>query len=87
MATIDDIALTRGITFGSLNVRGISQKVDELSLLLDKTKLDILCVQESFLTENVLDAELNIQKYDQFRLDRDVSICKSSGWGLGNISG
>ena len=82
MTTITEVASIKGITFGSLNIRGVSQKTDEIAIVLEKTNLDFLFLQETFLTENVLDTELEISGYRMLRLDRDVATGKKTGGGL-----
>ena len=72
----------KGITFGSLNIRGANNKVDDPKILLKKSGLDILCLQETFLDESTSDSRLSIDSHTLFRQDRNHNICKKTGGGL-----
>ena len=50
--------------------------------MLEQSNLDFLFLQETFLSDNVLDTEVDPPKYHMYRLDRDVNVCKSFGGGL-----
>ena len=72
----------KGITFGSLNIRSVVSKIDDVATLLDRSKLDVLCLQETFLNESTSSAELEVPKYKFFRADGLRDTCKSAGGGL-----
>ena len=76
------LAGSKGVTFASYNLRGLISKTDDISLLLHRSNLDLLCIQESLLTHNHHDDELRVPNYDMYRLDRDTSQGKNSGGGL-----
>ena len=44
----------KGLCFGSLNVRGVSGKLDNLRILLEKSDIDYLALSETFLSEKSL---------------------------------
>ena len=43
----------KGITYRSLNIRGLLRSVDDISILLEETKLDILLLQETLLCPSI----------------------------------
>ena len=58
-----------------VNIRGLypktnKSKVPYLADLANETKAPFICVTESHLTPEVLDAEISIPGYDVFRSDR-----------------
>ncbi len=71
MSTASDLSKIKGITLGSLNVRSLYNKVDDVKLLLERTSLDILCIQETFLSTCIDDMHIHIPNYNISRLDRD----------------
>ena len=77
-----DIRKLRGITFGSLNIRSITRKIDEVKFLLKDTDFDYLGLNESWLNHSISDCELEIQHYTAFRSDRDMGSGKRGGGGL-----
>ena len=72
----------KGLCFGSLNIRGISSKVDNVRLLLERSEIDYLALSETFLTENILDSELVCKDYKIIRSDRTAESGKKSGGGI-----
>ena len=57
-------------------------KMDDIKILLDKAKLDILCLNETFLTPNTPDNALSISGYSFFRNDRGLDVNKCGGGGV-----
>ena len=57
-------------------------KKQSLQLLVKAEDLDVICVVETWLSAEILDAEITIQGYQCFRHDRNrhgggiVSLCK-----------
>ncbi len=69
----------KGITLCSLNVRGLYSKMEEVHLLLSRSQVDVLLLNETFLNNGYSDAELAINGYYLYRLDRDENIGKKGG--------
>ena len=55
----------------SLNARSLLPKMESLQLLVEAEDLDVVCVVETWLSEETLDAEIAIQGYQCFRCDRN----------------
>ncbi len=72
----EELRSLRGITFASLNIRSIYRKIHEVDLLLKKSKLDLLLLNETWLNHSVGDAELSIENYSLHRFDRDAGSGK-----------
>ena len=56
---------------GHLNVRSIIDKIDEIRLIISKTKLDLLCISETWLHEKINDNMINVPGYTIVRHDRN----------------
>ena len=56
---------------GHLNVRSIIDKIDEIRLIISKTKLDLLCISETWLHEKINDNMINVPGYTIVRRDRN----------------
>jgi len=65
----------------SLNARSIVNKMDELKLLVKDQEPDIICIVETWLTEDVFDSEINLENYQFVRRDRKNEL-KSKGGGI-----
>ena len=72
----------KGISICSLNICSLVLKHDSISILLQKSKIDCLCLNESYLNSSILDEELTVPNYNLFRLDRTRESGKLSGGGL-----
>ena len=57
-------------------------KLDNIRILLQRTELDFLMLQESFLTDGTPDIVIEIDNFNLFRLDQETTVCKKSGSGL-----
>ncbi len=79
---VSDINSLKGIKMGSLNIRSVFKNLDELTLLLSQSRLDILLLQETFLNSSVPDHYIEIDNYILHRCDRMKDSGKSSGGGL-----
>ncbi|MGE5822757.1 MAG: reverse transcriptase domain-containing protein [Nitrososphaerota archaeon] len=55
-----------------VNARGLLSKIDILRDYADSMKLDIIGIAESFLTNDVFPAEINIEGFKIFRKDRSM---------------
>jgi len=62
-----------------LNARSLMNKIDEFHATVSTLQPDIIGVTESWVTENVLDSELELTGYILFRHDRPV---KKRGGGV-----
>ena len=72
---------TKGITIASLNICSIIQKLDDLKVL-QKSKMDILTLNETFLNNSIEDNELQISGYRAFRMDHTAVTWKTHGGGV-----
>ena len=72
----------KGIALCSLNIRGLYRKLDEVRLLLDRSQVDVLVLNETFLNSGHTDRELAIKGYHLYRLDRDEAVGKKGGGGV-----
>ena len=79
--TTDFIKL-KGIKFGSLNIRSVSRKLDEIELFLHCTKLDYFSLSETWLNHSIGDCELEIPNYTFHRFDRDMESGRHGSGGL-----
>ncbi len=77
--TIESINKTRGITFGHYNIRGILSKLDTIKQILIRSKIHVLALTETFLTDKIDDAELDVPGYKFYRWDRTEHSGKSRG--------
>ena len=75
----------KGVTFASQNIHGLSSKVDEISVLLKRSKLDILALQETFLDANTDSVTVEIPGFTLHRADRDHNAFKKTGGRIGSI--
>ena len=53
------------------NARSLLPKFDELLLLTDSHRPDVICITESWLCPDILDSEISISGYQTMRLDRN----------------
>ena len=62
---------TRSLKILSLNVRSLLPKFDEFCLVCASLSPDIICVSESWLSQDILDHEIALINYQLFRKDRN----------------
>ena len=55
----------------SLNARSVLPKMESLQLLAQAEDLDVICVVETWLSAEILDAEISLCGYQCFRRDRN----------------
>ena len=72
----------RGVKIAQYNVRGLIRKIDEIGILLNRSKIDMLFLTETFLTPNITDGELDIAGYECIRWDRNTNSNKIKGGGV-----
>ena len=65
------------LTIASLNVRSLVKKMDELRHFVHKHNIDVMCVQESWLSNLIGDSIVSITGYTIIRADRP----NGSGYG------
>ncbi len=76
------VSKLKGITFSCLNIRSASNKLDSIKLILERSNVDCLILNETFLNSNIDDAELQIKNYDLHHFNRTKESGKSHGGGL-----
>ena len=69
----------KGISYASLNIRSLSKKIDDISILLNRTNLELLSLTETWFNESISDHELEISDYSFHRFDRDLGSGKRGG--------
>ncbi len=80
--TCADIYALKGISIGSLNIRSLFRNLDEVQILLERTELNVLCLQETFLNSHVQSPIFSCNGYTLWRADRTAASGKQSGGGL-----
>lgn len=68
---IETLSTAKGLKIAHLNVNGLLNKIDDVRILVNQAKLDILTISESKLCSDICDAEIKIPNFKLFRLDRD----------------
>ena len=61
----------RGLHFIHLNINSVLSKIDELRIIVNKSKASVIGITESKLDKTVLDGEINIDGYELVRSDRN----------------
>ena len=56
-----------GIKIVSWNIHHLSNKVEEIKFILRTEEIDVLCLQETFLTTETNDNQLAVENYGIFR--------------------
>ena len=79
---LSELSELKGITFGSLNIRCIIISIDELKIILEKSKLDILLLQETLLCPSIDSSLLYVPNYTFYRADCTANSGKKGGGGL-----
>ena len=54
-----------------LNINSLLSKIDELRAIAKKSRVTVIGITESKLDETVLDGEINIDRYESIRSDRN----------------
>ena len=76
------LAKLKGISFCCLNVRSLMLKIDSIKLILQRSNIDCLVLNETFLNKSITDLEISIDGYDCHRFDRTAESGKHSGGGI-----
>ena len=64
-------SLSKGLKIAHLNIQSLRNKIDHLNILLHDNNIDILCITETWLTNEIDDSEISIPGYSICRNDRD----------------
>ena len=64
-------SLSKGLKIAHLNIQSLRNKIDHLNILLHDNNIDILCITETWLTNEIYDSEISIPGYSICRNDRD----------------
>ena len=67
---IIDASVSNGFKIAHINVNGIRNKTDRISFLISQLHIDIMCIGETRLNDNVTDRDINISGYDLVRNNR-----------------
>ena len=59
-----------GISVGHVNIRGLVKNLNELRILLNHAKFDVIGITETHLTEDVDSKEVHVEGYVLHRMDR-----------------
>ncbi len=71
MINESQVALLKGLTLAHLNVRSLLPKLDDLKMVIQNSKLNFLMISESWLSDKITDAEVEIPHFLIHRQDRD----------------
>ena len=67
-------SIQKGLKIAHLNIQGLitpnNSKVDHVNILLNDNDIDVLCLNETWLNNEISDSEVNIDGYSTYRLDR-----------------
>ena len=64
---LQTVSSTKGLKVGHINIRSPLLKIEEIRHILVGQPIDILSVNETFLTESILDLEISIPGYTVHR--------------------
>ena len=67
---ITDASVSNGFKIAHINVNGIRNKTDQVSFLMSQLHIDIMCIGETRLNDNVTYRDITISGYDLIRHDR-----------------
>ena len=60
-----------GFTIGQLNIASLIKHIEELTIFINKTSFDVLCINETRLDQTIKNSEVEIHGYDLVRHDRN----------------
>ena len=63
------------------NARSIKMKMEELKVMIEEKKPDVIAIVESWLNEDIADSEINLKHFDMIRIDRN-NESKQRGGGV-----
>ena len=64
---------SRGFKMASLNITSLPKHIDELRILLEKSPIDVLAINETRLDSSIRDGEMHISNYLLVRRDRSLN--------------
>ena len=62
----------KGISMGCINICNVRSKIDDIKMLLNNSNLDVLCIVETFLDDEIDDSLLEVPDYNFHRSDHDA---------------
>ena len=69
----------KGLKIIHLNAQSLVNKIDEFRYMFEKSDIDVLCVSETWFSDNMPDSLFKIEGYKIFRADRLKQNVKRSG--------
>ena len=67
---VQSLDRNRGFRIGCLNIRGLLNKIDEMKVILQECKFDVMGVCETFIDDNIADHEITIEGYSVVKKNR-----------------
>ena len=67
---IETVDRNRGFRIGCLNISGLLNKIDEMKVILQACKFDVMGVCETFIDDNIADHEITIEGYNVVKKNR-----------------
>ena len=81
--SVSDMATNKGLTILHWNARSMYHKYEQLLHICENSECEMLCISESWLTNNITDDMISIPGYNLYRRDRDEASGKLRGGGGG----
>ena len=76
---LQDVSWEKGLSFVHINIRSLFPKIDQLCCELANSKIGILTLSETWLTDKIDSMMVQIPGYTLYRLDRNTSSKKRGG--------
>ncbi len=70
MQTLDAFS-TKGLHIIHLNIRSIRYKISQIRMLVQSSKIGIICLSETWLESEISDSEIEIENFTVIRKDRN----------------
>jgi exonuclease III len=64
---------SNGLAIACLNINSLLAHIDDLTIFMDNSKIDILSINEPKLDSSISNSEIHLSGYDVVRLDRKVN--------------
>ena len=81
--TLGDLSAQKGFKLVHLNIRSLFKKLDQLKILLDSSKIDVVTLSETWLNTSIFSTSINLEGYGLYRQDRSSGNSKKGrGGGL-----
>ena len=65
------LSTKKGLSISLLNINGLRSKLDNIKIMLNASNIDILCVNETKIDQNISNSDLSIYGYKFHRRDRN----------------